>query len=325
MKNNKLVLALCAVIMLLLLSIVCMLSVSSVKEGGPLVSTAIQGQLRNTIEIPLSQAANISITYTSDNLKVYPIDGDTVIIKEYLSSNRREDALASMYISNGEAVVTGGRRDVFFGLWISINERIELYLPKEGINNLKLQTSSGNITAEEGLAVTADKVSVNAKSGNIKWHDTTAKQVDIEATSGNLRVNRISADSAFLTAKSGNISVGELAGKAEVSAGSGNVTVTEFKGKGTVTTKSGNIKVEADEIEGDMFLEAGSGNMKLMLPEGLSFALEINTGSGNIHTDFDNSISYNKDGNHASGVVGAEPIGKISLKAGSGNVSLKTE
>ena len=325
MKSNKLAYFLSGLCMLIIVLIVCMFSVRSVREGGPIVTLAEQGELRNTIEIPLSEAADISVTYTSDNLKVYPIEGDTVIIKEYLSS-RRENALASVDIGNGKVAVTGGKRDTLTSfLWISINERIEIYLPKEGIQNLEIQTSSGNITTEEGFALQAGTVSVNAKSGNIKWQETKAGQVDIEASSGNLRVNQTAADAITLTAKSGNISAGDLSGKAEITAGSGNVTVTEFSGQGSVTTQSGNVKVEAEEITGDMSLEAGNGNVRLTIPTELSFELEINTGSGNIHTDFDHAVSYNKDGNHATGVVGAAPVGKLSLKAGSGNVSLKTE
>ena len=41
-------------------------------------------------------------------------------------------------------------------------------------------------------------------------------------------------------------------------------------------------------------------------------------------TDYDENISYNKEGNHAAGVVGTEAAVKLLLKAGSGNVSLKT-
>ncbi|MBQ8878695.1 MAG: DUF4097 family beta strand repeat protein [Lachnospiraceae bacterium] len=325
MKNHKLAYFLSGLCMLSVVLVVCMFSVRSVRKGGPIVTLAEQGELRNTIEIPLSEAADISVTYTSDNLKIYPIEGDTVIIKEYLSS-RRENALASVDIGNGKATVTGGKRDVLTHfLWISINERIEIYLPKEGIQDLEIQTSSGNITTEEGFDLQAGTVSVNAKSGNIKWQETKAGQVDIEASSGNLRTDKITGDTVTLTARSGNISAGELSGKAEISAGSGNVTVTEFSGQGNVTAQSGNVKVQADTIIGDMSLEAGSGNVKLMIPAKLSFELEINTGSGNIHTDFDHAVSYNKDRNHATGVVGAAPVGKLSLKAGSGNVSLKTE
>lgn len=323
MKSNKLGLLISTVIMLLIILVICIFSVRSVKEGGTIVTLAKQGELRNTVEIPLSQATDISITYTNDNIKVYSIEGDTVIIKEYLSNRRTREALASVDISNGKATVTGGKRDVLtMFLWISMNERIEIYLPKEGIQSLELQTGSGNITSDEGLSLQAETVSVQAKSGNIKWQDTHASKVDIEASSGNLRVDKVSGDTVRLTAKSGNISAEQLSGKAEISAGSGNVTVKEFSGQGSVTTKSGNTKVEAREINGDMLLEAGSGNVKLLVPANLSFDAEINTGSGNIRTDFEHFFSYNKEGNYATGVVGTEPVGKVSLKAGSGNVSL---
>ena len=324
MKSNKLGFLISTVMMLLVLLMICFLSVRFVKKGTASMLFADQGELRNTIEISLSEAKDFSIAYTSDNIKVYPIEGNTVIIKEYLSSRRNEDALATVNVGSGKATVIGGKRmQLSSFMWISIDERIEIYLPKEGIENLELRTSSGNITAEDEFVLMAKNVSVTAKSGNIKWQDTEALQVDLEASSGNLRVNRITADAILLTAKSGNITAEEMDGQAEVSAGSGNVTLENFSGNGSVSTQSGNVKVEAKEIEGDMSLEVGSGNLRLEIPNELSFEAEINTGSGTIRTDFEHSIICNKSGNHAAGVVGEMPVGKLSLKAGSGNVSLK--
>lgn len=324
MKGTKLAYFISGIFMLLVIVIICMLSVHSVKKGGPIMTLAEQGELRNTIEIPLSEAADISVIYTSDNIKVYPAEGNVVIIKEYLSS-RRENALATVSMEDGKATVTGGRRDILTShFWMSVNERIEIYLPKAGIDHLELQVSSGNITSEEGFSINAKAVNITANSGNIKWKDTVAENVDIEASSGNLRIDKIQADTLRFTAKSGNVTAELISGRAEISANSGNVTVTGFEGDGMISTQSGNIKVEDGKITGDMSLEAGSGNVRLSVPRELAFEVEINTGSGNIHTDFDENISYNKDKNHATGAVGTEPVGKLSLKAGSGNVSLKT-
>ncbi len=324
MKSNKLGFLISTMIMLLVLLMICFLSIQFVKKGASNMLFADQGELRNTIEISLSEVKDFSITYTSDNIKVYPIEGNTVIIKEYLSSRRDEDALATVSIDSGKATIIGGNRmHLSSFMWISVDERIEIYLPKEGIENLELRTSSGNITAEDEFVLITKKVSVSANSGNIKWRDTEALQMDLEASSGNLRVNKITADTITLTVKSGNISAEEIMGKAEVSASSGSVTIEDFLGNGRISTKSGNVKIEAKDITGDMSLEAGNGNVRLDIPKELSFETEINTGSGNIRTDFEHSISCNKSGNHAAGVVGEMPVGKLSLKAGSGNVSLK--
>lgn len=74
------------------------ISVMSVKVGGregyfgtPLIfSFGGRAELRNTIEIPLSKADKLRLDYGSKNIKVYPAEGDTVTIKEYLYSNKPE-------------------------------------------------------------------------------------------------------------------------------------------------------------------------------------------------------------------------------------------
>lgn len=324
MKETKLAFLISGIFMILVILVICMLSIRSVKKGEPLMTLAAQAELRNTVEIPLSEASDISVIYTSDNIKIYPGEGNVVVIKEYLSS-RRENALATVSIEDGKATVIGGKREPLnFRFWMSVNERIEIYLPKESIGYLGIQVSSGNITTEEGFSINAKTVDIAAKSGNVRWQETVAENVDIEASSGNLRIDKIQADVLKFTAKSGNVTLQDISGRAEISANSGNVTVTGFEGEGGISTQSGNIKAETDKITGDISLEAGSGNVKLTVPQELAFEVEINTGSGNISTDYDENISYNKEGNHAAGVVGTEPAVKLSLKAGSGNVSLKT-
>ena len=324
MKESKLAYLICGIFMILVILVICMLSIRSVNEGGPIMVLADQGELRNAIEIPLSEASDISVIYTSDNIKIYPAEENVVVIKEYLSS-RREDALATVSIEDGKATVIGGRRDPLnFRFWMSVNERIEIYLPKEGMDYLGIQVSSGNITTEEIFSINAKTVDIEAKSGNVRWQDTVAENIDVETSSGNLRIDKIQADTLKFTAKSGNVAAHDISGRAEITASSGNVTVTGFEGEGEISTQSGNIKAETDKVTGDISLEAGSGNVKLTVPQELAFEVEINTGSGNINTDYDENISYNKEGNHAAGVVGTEAVVKLLLKAGSGNVSLKT-
>lgn len=326
MTGNKSVFFISIILVFVLLLVICFFSVRFVKREESAMRLKNEGELCNKIEISVSEAKDFSITYTSDNIKVYPAEGNAVIIKEYLRPERGEEALASVNISEGKATVTGGKRMPLSLLpGISIGERIEVYLPGDGLENLELQVSSGNISAEEELGLQVLSVSVQTKSGNIKWQDTKALQVKMEASSGNLRVSKVAADTLVLMTKSGNISGEELSGEAELLAGSGNVKVTELSGSGNISTRSGGIDVEVKEMCGDMTFEAGSGNVKLVVHRELSFLAEMNTRSGNIHTDFDDSMKYNKDGNHAEGRIGENPVGKLSLTAGSGNVRLVTE
>ena len=65
--------------------------------------------------------------------------------------------------------------------------------------------------------------------------------------------------------------------------------------------------------------------LKTMLArEGLMREMDFqtDTGSGMIHTDFDERLSYNKKGNHAEGDVGDHPVCRVEAKTNSGNVKV---
>lgn len=316
MKNKSMWIA--AVIMIPLVILVSFICVKESKNMGTIAGFAIgQAELRNTIEIPLSEANSLEADYGSPNLKIYPTDGDTIIIKEYLHSDA---ATAECVIENKKATVKS-RKTITLVL-MGTGERIEIYLPKEGIKELDLKTASGNITADEAFAITAEEVSIAAASGNIKWRDTDAKKAYFTAASGNIKVFDIVAEEVVVTTASGNIDTENVTGILTATAASGNIDALAVKGCGSVTASSGNVKMELEEVTGDISLKTNSGGVKLLLPKGLSFTFEAQTSSGNISTAFDEQLSYNKKGNQASGTVGASPAFAVSAKASSGNVKI---
>lgn len=276
-----------------------------------------QAKLRNTIEIPLSEADSIELKYSSKNLKVYPAEGDVIIIKEYLFSDKE---IAECVIENHKATVKG--KNVVNFILMGGGEKIEVYLPKEGIKELSVETASGNITADEAFTIQAQNVCVGAASGNIKWHGTQADKVALAASSGNIHAWGISATETAVATSSGNIDAENIKGEFTLAASSGNVEALQMNGCGSVSTSSGGIKVEMTEVTGDVSLKANSGSVKLFLPKELSFELEAQTGSGSIHTDYDAYLSYNKKGNHASGVIGENATCTVRAEAGSGSVKI---
>lgn len=324
MKSKGMIIA--AIVMIPIVIIVSALSVDYSRKSGGKIYFILGGkvQLRNTVEIPLSDIDSLQVSYTSDNLEVYPAEGDSVIIKEYLISDDKE-ALADVEISDRTAVITGGKAVsiTIFGFF-SGSERIELYIPREGIDRLSLQTTSGNITAKNGFSLETEKLEVMATSGNIKWFDSGAEEMTIQAGSGNIGLERIGGN-ALVQAGSGNVKVREGEGSFQIKTGSGNITAEQLSGEGSVQAGSGNIKVEASKVTGNINAKTGSGNIHLILPEELSFQMEIQTGSGSIYTSFDDALSYNKKGNQAKGTIGGNPSCLISLEANSGNVHITAE
>lgn len=329
MKNKGNVI-LAAIIMVPFILLISFLSVRGAQGNDGTMEFVMFGSasLKNIIELDASEVSELDLIYTSKNLHIYQAEGDQILVKEYLLSdqeNRKAQVTKERKEDGSQKVtITGGKRNAFTFLLIGMGERIEIYLPKESLLQLALQTGSGNITKEGDFVLDTERLQVRAGSGNVKWQGAKADILEIKTGSGNITVNEL-AGSMELQAGSGNIKAEKISGKLVVNTGSGNITLEGFMGEGSAKAGSGNIKVEADQLTGDFDVKTSSGNIRLRLPKSLSFQAELQTGSGNIDTDFDSSLSYNKKGNEASGLVGDTPVCTIRAEAGSGNVRIVTE
>ena len=329
MKNNKLLIFLSAIVMIVCIAFLSVMSLSlaskrehSFQFSG--LSFGGKAKLRNTIEIPLSAIDSLEVKYGSKNLHVFTGEDNKIVIKEYLV-NDSTDAIATDEISNRTAIITGSRVSSFIIFGFNMEERIEIYIPENGLKNLMLTTGSGNISVQSGYQSNYDdSLMVCAGSGNIKWSNCNAVEANFSAGSGNLKLEDVTGD-IVLGMGSGNITADNIEGVFTASVGSGNITATNVSGQGNFETSSGNVKLQiTDNITGDILLKTGSGNAKLELPETVSGQFDLKTGSGNIDTSFDNNLSFSKNGKSASGNVGSNPANHITVSTGSGNIKVNT-
>lgn len=333
MGKNKIILLAAGIIMLIAVGGISAMSVRYRSEqGGTERMTSVvfggKAKLRNVIELPLSEVEKLTLEYGSKNIRVYPAEDNAaangIVIEEYLYSDRAGAKASVSWSGEKEAVVTGGKglSFVLFGFWPGEGERIEVYIPQKSLKMLSLQTGSGNITSETDCIESGGSLAAGAGSGNIRWKNTEAEKISIQAGSGNLHVENLKGRITLHTG-SGNITGEKLEGSIDAEAGSGNVRLEEFVGEGKIETSSGNVTVKAESLTGDLAFRAGSGNVNVTIPDDASFHFQAETGSGNIWTDFDQKLSYNKKGNLAQGDVGERPGFHVKAKTNSGNVSVK--
>ncbi len=328
MKDNRTAIMIAAIAVFIAIGFI---SVMSVKTGGregyfgaPFTfSFGGRARLRNTIEIPLSKADKLELEYGSKNIKVYPAKGDTVTVKEYLYSNSPKARAEVSYGDDGKALVRGvqSRSFVIFGFFVGEGERIEVYIPEKSLSQLSLETGSGNITSEAECVREDGIFEAKAGSGNVRVSNVTADAIALKAGSGNVRAEDIKGK-VTLEANSGNIDGKEITGEVEADSGSGNIKIAKLSGCITAGAGSGNVTIEAETVSGNVALSAGSGNVKLELPRETDFHFRGETGSGNMNTDFDEILSYDKKGDIAEGDVGQNPDIKIEAQTGSGNINI---
>ncbi|HAM81838.1 MAG TPA: hypothetical protein DCO80_13665 [Ornithinibacillus sp.] len=251
---------------------------------------------------------------------------------------------------------------------------LQLYVPRDIADNWDIRVTSGKISMKQLIAET---FRISATSGVIQATDITAGKMFTDTTSGKIIIDKLRAENLQFLANSGkveiNSSYGDITGKVgsgsvrmaevkgeelDIRAGSGRVILNEIYMKnatiransGTITAEHfwsetteanvGSGRIELRDIRGAVKGDANSGNINLEMSD--NSALDLRTGSGNIHLDYQDfeldtlfdirtgsggiqtNIAMNteqKDRNHLYGKVGN---GKnvVRLRTGSGNVSI---
>lgn len=200
-----------------------------------------------------------------------------------------------------------------------------LYL-RQGIG----ETTIENVEGQLNVDVSASRTRISHIRGSLS----------LDSGSGGVEVSDVTGD-FILDSGSGGASVdGIRGGKLQMDVGSGSlrgrsIDVTDFRadvGSGGVKLSavktptlhldsgSGSTEVELLSSPDDVSIEAGSGGVTLRLPAATSAALDIETGSGSIDTDFDVKLTK-MERRALRGTIGSGK-GRIRIESGSGSVRL---
>lgn len=170
----------------------------------------------------------------------------------------------------------------FFGGSSHEIEPVDIYLPSAAYDEVKLTTTSGNITVAGGLE--CDELSMVAVSGEIKAENIKADdKVSIDATSGEIDLKNTETGGLDVNTVSGSITTESVkARKTDIDTTSGDITLDGFDCEDTeIDTTSGDIRIYAvgdvnvsvDTVSGDVDIENNS-------PSG--HPMNIDTTSGDV-------------------------------------------
>jgi len=118
---------------------------------------------------------------------------------------------------------------------------------------------------------------------------------------------------------SGNVEIAQATpGDVEVETGSGSITLRGVHGRVRAHTGSGSVAAEGTPT-GDWNLHTSSGTVTVRLPADAAFNLEASTGSGNITTTHELSVTGNIGGRHEihGKAHGGGPVISASTSSGS--------
>ena len=182
---------------------------------------------------------------------------------------------------------------------------------------LRLVTAAAPVTVK-GLK---GELAVHVGSGDVRLSGIDG---DVQAETGSGAVELSRARSREVTVETGSGDVTAYGIEAEhlsVETGSGDVKITAAKAPRVgLETGSGTVTVELQGQVDRLDVETGSGDVAITAPANLSAELVMDTGSGEISTDFPLTVTHTAR-DHLRGTVG-DGKGKISVETGSGGVRL---
>jgi lia operon protein LiaG len=202
-------------------------------------------------------------------------------------------------------------------------KRVALYLAagEATITNvdgdIEVDVSAAGITAER----TRGRLFLDTGSGPVRVTDAQGHVV-LNTGSGSVTVSDVRGDELRMDTGSGSITARNVEVR-DVTAdvGSGGVRMSGVKASRLkLDTGSGSTDVELLTDVEDVNIDAGSGSVSLRLPASAGAEVEIQTGSGGIHTDFPIRVTR-MERNYLRGSMG-DGRGRIRIDSGSGRVRL---
>jgi DUF4097 and DUF4098 domain-containing protein YvlB len=270
------------------------------KQGGTL---KVEGSFQD-ISVTLAEGTSVEVTVDM-TLSAWPQDS-----KEALR------AYEPVYSEEGNNLLVRCRSQRKFGAgFLNCSGSIAIRMP-QGMN-LDLDTGSGDITVKGDFG---DKdLACETGSGDVRV-EGGLRALSAETGSGDVKVTLTApATSAKIHTGSGDVDFSGGCARIDASAGSGNITAGGLLGPGEFETGLGDIEaIWARLADGaDVRAESGSGRIHLGLPANANLSGDLDTGSGDIRSDYPGRSS--QKGRHWS-FLGGTGASRLSVETGSGDI-----
>jgi lia operon protein LiaG len=202
-------------------------------------------------------------------------------------------------------------------------QRMSLYL---AVGNVSITNVNGELLVDAHSApITASGTKgtlvLDVGSGPVKVSGAEGS-LNVDTGSGPVEVSGFRGGELSIDTGSGGVTGSELqASEVQIDTGSGDIELTAVTSP-VVTLETGSGSVGAD-LRGpvrELAVETGSGDISVRAPASLAAAVEIETASGGIETDFELQVTrHSRD--HVVGRIG-NGTGRVAIETGSGDVRL---
>lgn len=270
------------------------------KPGGTL---NVEGSFHD-ISVVLASGTSVEVTV---DMKISSWPGDS---KEALK------AYEPTYSEEGNTILVRSRSKA--GLSVgTFNSSGSIAVRMPAGMNLDLHTGSGDIEVKGDLG--GKDLACDTGSGDVKVEGSLGA-LSAETGSGDVAA-KLSAPAikAKIRTGSGDVSFAGGAAQFDAGTGSGSITAAGLTGPGTFEAGSGDIDARWVQLPqgASVKAESGSGTVHLGLPANATLSGDLDTGSGDIRSDYPGTSS--QKGRHWSFSGGAGAC-HLSVETGSGDI-----
>ncbi|RFB12063.1 hypothetical protein DZB84_19920 [Bacillus sp. HNG] len=276
-------------------------------------------------EVSSKGVSNIIIDSAVD-VNVIPAKKDQIEVEFSGKVGKKSKALYKLNIDEvGDSVeITMEKKNKFqFMMFNFTRVSLNVEVPEKMYDLIQMNASSGDIAVEE---IDAKEMTIETQSGDIEIMNSMIKgSLNLEASSGDVRVKDTTGNVIDIQTSSGDITAtNNKAKEIELLTSSGDIeSNNQTSKKMNINTSSGDIIIDAEEITGDISMEASSGDIDVSLvqiPDALEVDFKSSSGDGNATME---GMKFSEKSEHR--ILGEIGVGgyQITARTSSGDFKIR--
>lgn len=271
----------------------------------------------NELVFDLRGISSVEITYDEENITFLEGSGNKLMIREYMTDNRRRYH-ARTEETDGRIHISEGKRPFFKG---SFSCHVEVYLPRSYDKKLTVITTQGRIDCT-GIDLQLASFKGETTSGELLLSRVKAETAFLQTTRGKIELEQLSADICTIRTTSGKVYASCLKGNVDYVTTHGDIQVDLAFGSGSYRAENdGKLQLSMQELDSGLTLHNKNGDIELRLPENQAFRLEAVSKNGSVISDFVGAEE--KEDGRLTLFHGEAPRPEVKMESKNGDLSVK--
>lgn len=252
----------------------------SKERGGFFWESTGKGRPVTENSISVENVTALDVQLHNGDVNIYVAEQDTVEISgdtEELEVRLSDTGVLS--VRQGKTASSS----VIFGRGLAC-ANVDLTLPKKVWASIKLNTVNGDICLNDMLET--EHLTIQTVSGDVTADQACCPQMTFKSVSGDINGEDLTG-SVRAESVSGDISLSGRLADVSTTTVSGDIQIMDTVETVSCNSMSGDVSIETGVLPGALHLSSKSGDCRAMIPATEGFTVELNTLSGDLHTDFD--------------------------------------